>query len=329
MNARYRTALIAAMLLAPMFAAAQDTASAPPPRTAWGVPDLQGIWDYGTITPMVRPKEFGDRAFLTEEEAAALERQAIQREVDQDNAPARRAKAGENVGAYNHFWLDYGTKTVADRRTSLIVDPPNGRHPAMTPQAIELAKVTPAWGQEPPPDSYEQMSLFDRCLATTGHPIVPAPYNNNVQIVQTPDYVVLNIESNHTWRIIPLEGRPRVGIDQWVGESRGRWEGDTLVVETKNLHRELPIIGTSRHVERLIERFTRVSADAIRYEVTVEDPWKWVRPWTAAISLRPTNGLIYEYACHEGNHAVVNILRGARAQETAAQSKTSGPRNEN
>ncbi len=327
MKSRFIAALFAVTVLAPIFAAAQDPKEPAPPRTAWGAPDLQGIWDYGTITPMTRPKELGDRAFLTEEEAAALEKRAVQREVDQNNAPARPAKAGENVGAYNNFWLDFGTKIVSDRRTSLIIDPENGRHPAMTPQGAERAKMTPPWGQEPPPDSHEDLSLFDRCLATTGHPLIPAPYNNNVQIFQTPDHVALNIESNHTWRIIPLDGRPYAGIEQWVGDSRGRWDGNTLVVETKNFYRELPIVGSSRQLERLVERFTRVSPDVIRYEVTVDDPWKWTRPWTAAITLRHSDGLLYEYACHEGNYAIVNILKGARAQEAAAEAgKKPGPR---
>ncbi len=286
------------------------------PRTLWGDPDLRGIWDYRTITPMQRPEKYADQEFLTAEEAASLEQAAVEREIAASNAPAHRTEAGGSIGCCNRFWLDYGTTVVEERRTSLIVDPPNGRRPPMTPEAREASRKQPRWGQEPPPDSYTDLGSIDRCMGTTGLPIVPAPYNNNVQIFQTPDHVAILIESMHLSRIIPLDGRPHATLPQYVGDSRGRWEGDTLVVETVHFDGGLQMIAGSVP-DRLVERFTRVG-ETIQYAFTVEDAKKWVAPWTAAVPLTKTEAPLFEYACHEGNYAMVNILAGARAGEKDA-----------
>ena len=308
----FAAALVAAVALAPLVAAAQQTAE--PPRTSWGDPALGGVWDFRTITPLERPEEYGDREFLTEEEAAALEEGAVQRDITRNAAPAQRTEAGGNVGAYNWFWLDFGTKVVAERRTSLIVDPPTGRRPPPTPEAEEGRRAWAARGPTPPA-SVEQLSLFDRCIGTAALPIYPTAYNNYVQIFQTPDHVALIVEMMGSTRIIPLDAQPHAGIRQGLGSSRGHWQGDTLVVETTGFDNRLMLIGASRDTRRLLERFTRVGPGAIRYEFTVYDPSVWTSPWTAVQTLRATDAPIFEFACHEGNYAATNILAGARKAE--------------
>ena len=295
------------------FSAAAQTV----PRTAWGHPDLGGIWDYRTITPLERPEERADQEVLTEEEAASLERGAVERDRSADTAPARRTEAGGNVGAYNRFWLDFGTTVVGDRRTSLIIDPPTGRKPAVTAE-VQARRAASSGGARRRPASWEDMSLFDRCIGTAGLPIHPVAYNNNVHLFQTPDLVVMLSEWMNSVRFIPLDGRPHGTLPQGLGDSRGRWEGDTLVVETTNFGRRLMLIGSSPNPQRLVERFTRVSPDFIEYEYTIEDPDMWTRPWTAVLPLKKSEALLYEYACHEGNYAMGNILGGARAEELAA-----------
>ena len=307
-------------LLAPTLASAQSV----PPRTAWGQPDLQGVWDFRSITPLQRPEELADREFLTEEEAANLEQATISREEDLLNRPARRTTAGGSVdrgedgalGAYNDFWLDRGTTTIGNRRTSLIVDPPNGRMPAMTAEAEKRAAARRDYRREHPADSWEDRGLNDRCMFTTGLPIVPSAYNNNVQFFQTPDHVAMLIEMTHTLRVILLDGRSPSNLSQFVGVSRGHWEGDTLVVETTNFHRLTSLRGSTSNA-RLLERFTRVGPETIEYEFTVEDPDTWPQPWTAQVELTKTDEPLYEYACHEGNYSMEGILAGARAQENA------------
>ena len=301
-------------LLAPAGAAAQS-ADTQPPRTAWGDPDLGGVWDFRTITPLERPEELGDKAFLTEEEVAAAEQKAVDRDRFMNEKPAERATKGGNVGAYNWFWMDFGTAAVASGRTSLIVDPPNGRRPQMTPAAAEAWSKRPPWGQEPPPDSYTDMSVFDRCVGSMALPIYPTAYNNFVQVFQTPDHLAMFVEMMGSVRIIPLDGRPHAGVPQALGNSRGRWEGDTLVVETENFSRGMALIGASHDAHGLVERFTRVGPGILEYEFTVVDPTVWTRPWTAVQTLRRAAGAVYEYACHEGNYALPNILAGARAAE--------------
>ncbi len=322
--------VIAVVLLAPVPVAGQAqtaTADQPtPPRTAWGAPDLGGVWDFRSITPLQRPEELADKEFLTEEEAANLEQEAVDRDVRLLNREAQRTEAGASVdsgtdgapGAYNNFWMDRGTRPIETRRTSLIVDPPNGRIPPVTPEAEKRAETRRAYRREHPADSWEDRGMADRCMFTTGLPIVPSAYNNNVHLFQTPDHLVMLIEMTHTLRVVPLDGRPHGNIRQFVGDSRGHWEGDTLVVETMNFHRLTGIRGSTPNAH-LVERFNRISPDAIQYGFTVEDPETWPRPWTAEVQLTKSDEPLYEYACHEGNYAMEGILAGARAEERAAQ----------
>ena len=319
--------VIAGLAVTPGLAAAQSTATADPLRTGWGDPSLQGIWDFRSITPLQRPEQFEDREFLTAEEAAGLEQATVDRELELLNRPAQRTRAGASVdrgengalGAYNDFWLDRGTTTVSSRRTSLIVDPPNGRMPPLTAEAQQRRDDRAAYRREHPADSWEDRGLNDRCMFTTGLPMVPSAYNNNVHIFQTPDHVAMVIEMTHTLRVVPLDGRarPERPIRQFAGQSRGHWEGDTLVVETMHFNRLTSVRGSTPDA-RLVERFTRVGPDSIDYAFTVEDAATWTRPWTARVELMKTDEPLYEYACHEGNYSMEGILAGARAEERAA-----------
>jgi hypothetical protein len=292
-----------------------------PSRTPWKHPDLQGIWTNATITPFERPAALAEKQVLTEEEAVKLEEQAAQNRVD-------RAPRKGDTGSYNQFWFDSGTQVVATRQTSLVVDPPDGRVP-LTPAAESKRDHNRAHGA----DSYEYMSVWDRCI-TRGVPgsMFPAGYNNAYQILQTPEYVVILYEMIHDARIIPLDGRPPLNpnIRLWMGDSRGRWEGDTLVVETRNYNDKGWIAshaaaGRIKGVPQsealhVVERFTPVNPDTIHYEATIADPNMYTRPWKVAIPLnRDQDYRIFEYACHEGNRAVGNILAGARAEEAAMQ----------
>ena len=295
-----------------------------PPRTPDGQPDLQGIWTNETITAFERPATLADKAVLTEEEARALEVQ---------NAEQRAARDGTR-GA-NDFWGDPGTEVVETRRTSLVVDPPDGRV-ALRPDAEatrdhNLALIT---------DSWDYMSVWDRCI-TRGVPgsMFPTSYNNAYQIVQIPGYVVIRYEMIHDVRIIPLDGRRHVRSDVrlWMGDSRGRWEGNTLVVETTNYNNKgwmgsststgrLDGIGVSEAL-RVVERYTRVDEHTLNWEVTIEDPNVYTRPWTLGMPLKSKPEYqIYEYACHEGNWAVRNILGGGRVLEAAAEAAKTGSR---
>jgi hypothetical protein len=293
------------------------------PRTPWGDPDLQGMWTNATATPLERSKDLEGKLVLADDELAERDRQVAQ-ENSTDNAPA----AG-NPGSHNEFWRERGK---LGKRTSLLVDPPDGRLPLLTregqtaqTQLAEARKMGPA-------DGPESRSLFERCI-TRGLPgaMMGNFYNHNYHILQTPGYVVISVEMIHDARIIPLDGRPHVGqqIRQWLGDSRGRWDGNTLIVETTNLNnisdrtinRALGIImfGTSA-TARVIERFTRLDADTIDYQVTVDDPATYTQPWTAAIPMAKLQGTLFEFACHEGNHhGMVGILAGHRAEEQAAE----------
>jgi len=286
-----------------------------PLRTAAGQPDLQGIWSNATVTPLERPADLAGKATFTAEEAAAYERQA----VESSNAD-RRAKDSEAdvATAYNNFWYDRGTKAVATRRTSLVVDPPDGHIPALTPAAQKRVEDKQKWMDEHATDGPEGRSLAERCLLwrTAGPPMLPGPYNNTFQILQTRDRVVILNEMIHDARIIPLDGTPHLPKDirQWRGDSRGHWDGNTLVVETTNFSDEYSFRGSDQNLH-LIERFTRTSPDLLVYEFTVNDPTAFTKPWTAQIAMSRTKGPIYEYACHEGNYAMTDILAGARAAE--------------
>ncbi len=295
-----------------------------PPRTPWGHPDLQGVWDFATITPLERPKELADKAVLTAEEAAEFERKTL----EQRNPDRRDGGSQADVGrAYNRFWWDYGSKVVGTKRTSLIVDPPDGRIPPLTPEGQKRAAERAAVRQRPPWGP-EDRNLWERCIlgGNTGPPMTPGPYNNNVQLFQTPAHVVILNEMINDARIVPLDGRPHLpaGIRQWRGYSRGRWEGDTLVVDTTNFGEETNFRGATSDLH-VVERFTRVDAETLLYEFTVEDPRTWTRGWSAAIPMTRSAGPIFEYACHEGNYGMFNMLAGARAQEKAAAEGSSKP----
>lgn len=285
-------------------------AESPLRMTPWGHPNLQGVWTNKTITPLERPDEFAGRAFLTDAEAARLEADVAADRVD------RPPNAG-SPGTYNQFWWDRGTRVVPSRRTSLVIDPSDGRLPPLTPEGQRRAAVPRIQGADGPEDRH----FYERCIIRHSLPssMSPTAYNSNYQIFQTPDYVAIYIEMVPHTRIIPLDGRPHVhqAIRQWKGDSRGRWEGDTLVVETTNVTGKTNYFGSSEHLH-FVERFRRVSEDVIDYQFTVTDPTTFTRPWTAAIPLIREAGRVYEYACHEGNYGMVNLLAGARAEERSA-----------
>jgi hypothetical protein len=321
---RTRNERVAAAVLVCVIAAGtpmgSQTRSAPKtlPRTPWGHPDLQGIWNNSTITPLERPAQFGGREFLTAEEARALDTAAASRYDQRLDDPAQDVDA-----AYNQFWWERG-QTVATRRTSLIIDPPDGRLPALTPEGQVRAAAIAARlrGVSTGP---EDRNLAERCI-TRGAPKLPGGYNNNVQIVQTPSHVAIMQEMIHEVRIIPLDGRPHLpaGVGQWLGDSRGRWEGDTLVVETTNYHPSSALNsyyccpGAAEHL-RIVERFTRTGRDTIEQRFTVTDPTTFTRPFTVDVPMARVEGPIFEYACHEGNYAMEGILRGARFAERAKE----------
>jgi hypothetical protein len=291
-------------------------------RTAWGDPDLEGIWTGSTITPLERPAKFAGKPHLTEAEAAQLEKEALADQVD------RPPRAGD-PGTYNQVWFDPSSKVLPDRRTSLIIDPPDGRIP-YTPdgaKAQELARQSYGRGDY---STWFGLDTGERCI-TDGPPIYFSGYNNNYQIVQSRGYVSILHELYRELRVIPVDGQPVSNIPALDGNPRGHWDGDTLVVESARF-RELE---TSRWADawravrrstRLVERFRRVDAHTIDYQFTWEDPAMFARPWTAAYPLSNdqrsrgvTSGQLYEYACHEGNYALVNILRGARMAEAASR----------
>lgn len=305
-------ALVIAFHLAPSGASAQT------PRTPWGHPDLQGIWSAATITPFERPADVAGKEFLTAQEAADFER----RTLETNNRDRRGGSAVADVGgAYNEFWFERGTKVVPTRRTSLVIDPPDGRIPSMTADAQKrLNGEAEARKARGPADHPEDFSLWVRCIVR-GVPTVMLPqgYNSNYQIYQTPEYVVIVAEMIHEARIIPLNGQPHLPrtVGQWMGDSVGRWEGDTLIVETTNFSDKAAYRGTTANL-RLVERFTRTAPDVLQYRLTIDDPTTFARPWTVELPVTPTEGKIYEYSCHEANYALEGMLRGARAQEKKA-----------
>lgn len=297
-----------------------------PPRLADGRPDLQGVWDYRTITPFERPVELGTKEFFTAEEAAAFEAAENQRQnrdlIDPEQGGLNYPPGG--VVPYNEFWYDRGN-SLGGRRTSLIVDPPNGRLPPWTAEGQRLADERAARSREdqlghPRADTWEDRPLQERCIVglNQGPPMTPGAYNNNFQIVQTPGYVVIVNEMVHSARIVPMDGRPHDTVRQWKGDSRGSWEGDTLVVDTINFKRETNFPGSSANLH-LTERFTRTAENSLEYRFTVDDPTMWAKPWTAVVPAVRSEDPIYEYACHEGNYALGSILRGARAAEKAEE----------
>ena len=285
------------------------------PRNVFGQPDLEGVWDFATITRLERPDEFKDKEVLTAEESAQYERERFEL-VDHDTEQGATSVC-EGTGNYNEFWYDRGYgNAVGSRRTSLIIDPPDGKIPSLTPEVRTRPR------RQRGLDSWEDRPLAERCLVgfNSGPPMMPSAYNNYVQLIQAPDHVVIFNEMIHDARVVPLDGRPHLParIRQWMGDSRGRWEGETLVVETANFSDRTRFRGSTEQL-RLTERFTRVDADTLRYEFTVDDPTTFTRPWTARIPMTRSNGVLYEYACHEGNYGITNILSGARAQEKTAE----------
>ena len=340
MNLRSSSVLFAisvGFVLAASSAGAQrQTGTAAPsttPRAPDGRPDLQGVWDFRTVTPLERPAEFAGQEVLTAEQAAKAEAQAKALASLIDSPPPKGS-----VGGYNQFWFDTFSNAVADRRTSLIVDPKDGKIPALAPNAKHQVG---SLGDDLPSDlpiryraggrgydGPEDRGLSERCLVgfNSGPPMLPGGYNQNVQLFQTSDHVVILNEMVHDARIVPLDGRPHLpgGVKQWMGDSRGRWDGDTLVVETKNFTSKTgsfnpnvwSAIGTGEAM-LLTERFTRVNAGTLLYEYKVDDAATFTRPITARIYMRKSDERLFEYACHEGNYGLQNILRGARVAEGA------------
>jgi hypothetical protein len=287
-----------------------------PTRTPDGHPDLQGVWDYRNVTPLERPAQFAGKEFLADAEVAEYERRAAART---DGRPPDDPRTDPSVQPPE--WLDYGKKMIGGNRSSLIVDPPDGRIPPLTAAAqAEAAARQDKARARGAADDPEIRSTWERYI-TRGFPegVLPAGYNNNIQIFQSPGYVVIVMEMIHDARIIPLDGRPHLprGAGQWMGDSRGQWEGNTLVVDTVNFSEKTNFRGSSEGLH-LLERFTRTGETTIDYRFTVNDPTTWTKPWTVSLPLVRNDGQIYEYACHEGNRGLANILSQARTVERAS-----------
>jgi hypothetical protein len=326
MKALYWLAWVAAVITLPAGGQAPQKTSASKngttPRTPDGKPDLQGVWTNVTLTPLERPAELKDKAFFA---SAAEADQYAKDLIQRTNADRRDGGADADVGrAYNQFWYDRGTKVIPALRTSLITDPPDGKIPALTPAAQARVTAQADARRLHPADGPESRSLTERCIIwpTVGPPMLPGPYNNNYQIVQGPGYVMIVIEMIHDVRIIPTDGRPHLpsNIRQWAGDSRGHWEGNTLVVDTTNFSNKTSFRGSDENLH-LVERFTRAGPDTILYEFTVDDPSAFTKPWSAQIPMAKMEGPLVEYACHEGNYAMAGILGGARAEEKAKAEK--------
>ena len=317
MTYRYLVALLTMVAVAgltPAPAAGQSDDTPAGPRTAWGDPDLQGHWSYATLTPLQRPAEV-DRTFFTSEEVAARNTSAKQDRPD---------RPGIDPGSYNAFWVDRG-EVLPDRRTSQIVDPPEGRLPLNAEGAARVAALREHRRMHPA-DSWLDRSAWDRCITYHGVPPVGTSYNNTYHILQTPEFVAIHVENIHDVRIIPLDGRGHLAerIPQWNGDSRGRWEGNTLVVETIGYSDKTELRFPSTRKTRAVERFTWVDEHTMGYTFTIEDPEIYTQPWTVQ---RPFEAVpdyhIFEYACHEGNYAMPNILAGERETERVAMQQDS------
>ncbi len=330
-SVRFFAVSVAVGLLLSTTAAAQSGDTATSLRTPDGRPDLTGVWDFRTVTPLERPEELADKEFLTEEEVAtyAAERvRANNADLNRDEKKRTTTARGQVNGtressdlalAYNDFWWDRGTVVVETRRTSLVVDPSDGRLPALTDageaRAAERVRVN-----QRPTEGPEDRPLGERCITgfNSGPPMLPAAYNMNVQIFQTADHIVLLNEMVHNARIIPLDGSDHSTVPLWTGVSRGHWDGDTLVVETKNFLRETSFRGSSKNLH-LVEKIQRLSEETLLYTFTVTDPTTWTKPWTVEFPMRRSDLPLYEYACHEGNYGMEGTLSGARAIEKANQ----------
>ena len=329
MNYRYVAlvfTVVAVVVLTPVFAGAQsETATAP--RTPWGEPDLQGVWHSSGVTPMERPDEHQGRARLTDEETALLRGEAAARAQEVLLAEARRTVTGGSVASYNSFWNERGTPTD---RTSMLVDPPDGRFPPLTP----VGEIARSNGDTRGDDSWEDRHIWERCVTRGGMPnaMFPRGYNNNFQVFQAPGYVAIVHEQIHETRIIPLNDLSAVSenIGQWNGVARGRWDGDSLVVTTTNVHNKVSSLqpwsifnsaSGSGEGMRLVERFTRVDEETIEYEIEVSDPQMYTKPWTVAYPFARIDQPIFEYACHEGNYGMEGILTGGRAEDASTETR--------
>lgn len=308
------------LTLAPQPVMAQ-AGSGTPMRTPDGQPDVSGIFTFRTLTPLERPSQFEGRDSLSGEEAAAFEASERTRQNRDLFDPVTGApnagyqsRAEGGVLSYNEFWYERGIELTSDKRTSLIIDPPNGRRPPRTEAAQVAARERRAHTEIHRYDSYENRTMTDRCLGTSvaGPPLRAGAYNNNMMIFQTADHVVIQNEMASQARVIPLADTAKPSFAQLKGVSRGHWEGETLVIETTNFRSDSALTGPNMH---LIERLTRLDQDTVAYEYTVTDPTVYTAPYTAMIPLRRTDGPIFEYACHEGNIGLYGILAGARELE--------------
>jgi len=322
-------AILSLTMLLPTMPAAGQTSSQKqgtkpqwtPPRTPDGQPDLQGIWSNAGIIPLERPKDLEGKRKFTEAEYAEYESKVFRRS-DRD----RPGQTG--VGTYNGFWWDQGSKLAPNRNTSLIVDPPDGRIPALTAAAAKRMQEDREYAGVHPADGPEDRPLIERCLVfpTTGPPMLPSffngtpygPLTTNYQIVQTREYLEIFVEHNHETRIVPLDGRPHLpaNVRQWFGDPRGHWEGDTLVVDTTNFTNTTKFKGADENLH-LTERFSRVGPETLLYRFTIDDPTAFTQPWTGEYPLIASQDRMYEYACHEGNYGLAGVLAGARASEKA------------
>jgi hypothetical protein len=340
MNARFSAwnnacaiALCAAALM-PVAAAAQTpsakTSGAPagkayaPPKTADGQPDLQGVWDFRNVIPLERPAQFADKEFLTDAEIADYERTAGQRlDMDRRDDDPNRTPAVVNGGkatadvarAYNDFWWDFGKKYIGSNRSSLIIEPRDGKLPAYTSDGKKRTDEEGA-RRARAAEGPEDRGVGERCIMgfNAGPPMLPSAYNNNVHLVQSKDHVVILNEMVHDARVVPLDGRGPLKVPQWSGSSRGHWEGSTLVVETKGFYQTTSFPGSSPTMQ-VVEKFTRVSPDVLMYEFTITDPTTWTKPFTAQVPMKRSSEALFEYACHEGNYGMTGILAGARTLE--------------
>jgi hypothetical protein len=317
---------------------AHSTESSTAPRTADGHPDLEGIWTNKTITPLERPKALGNKAFFTEAEAKAYTKSTLENS-DKDR---RGGGVRDVLNAYNAFWWDSGTKVLMNMRTSIITDPPDGRIPPLTPQrqaqmeeealAVKVRCQSPGCeiansGQLSPADKATDLDLMTRCISFgTVVPMLPSAYNNDYQIVQSPGMVAIDTEMVHDVRRIPLDGSPHLpsSVREWTGDPRGHWEGDTLVVDSTNFIAGEGRMRAADQNLHLTERFKRVSPDVLLYQFTVDDPTAFTKPWSGEIPMTKTDGLLYEYACHEGNIGMRDIIIAAKASEKKAAEQATG-----
>lgn len=315
-NSRIKVAwllVLLAIFVTPFVIRAQSTTDEIP-RLADGRPDLQGTWDFRTITPFQRPESLADRDVLSDEEAVAFQAEENERR-DRDNFTDTTT-----TGDYNQFWYDRGTEILDDGRTSLIVDPPNGRIPALTEAAQARNRLRRDAAQLA--EGVEVRPLAERCIMgfNSGPPMIPSAYNNNVQLVQTENFVLIHNEMVHNIRPVKMNASAHREVPRkWEGDSIGRWEGDTLIIETNHFARDTSFGNSSANMH-LLEKFWMIDADTLGYEFTITDPTTWEAPWTAMFPMRRAGLPIYEYACHEGNYAMAGILGGWRRLEALGQS---------